>query len=97
MHNLRSLCISTNDDSDITYLDADRWQNLILSDMPNLSIFDIQYIYSVQSNKNITSSYETLINKFTSSFWIERQWFFDTQYPYEQYQDNIIFYSKPYR
>jgi len=95
-HNLQILCITTS--HDITYLDADRWQHLILSHMPNLSIFNIQYIYFEKSNGNAISIFDALINKFNSSFWIERQWFFATQYHCELDYDNIIFYStKPYK
>ena len=95
-HNLYALRISTSHDK--TYLNADHWQDLILSHMPNLSIFDFQYILSAHSDKNGTATHETLINKFNSSFWIERQWFFNIQYPCGLYQDHTIFYStKPYR
>jgi hypothetical protein len=95
-HNLQVLRINTS--YDITHLDADLWQHLILSYMPNLKIFDFQYYRSVGSAKRQpTSTYETRINKFNSSFWIERQWFFAIQYPSERYR-NVTFYStKPYR
>jgi hypothetical protein len=83
------LRISTYNDA--TYLDADQWQHLIPSYMPNLNIFDIQSTYF----DGLT--FKTMINKFTSAFWIERQWFFATQYPNERDQNAIFYSTKPYR
>ncbi|CAF1483290.1 unnamed protein product [Rotaria sordida] len=95
-YKLQILRLSTS--HDITYLDADRWQNLILSHMSNLNVFDLQFIYFVESDEDITFIYDVQINKFTSSFWIERQWFFSTQYSCRQNQYSIMFYSaKPYK
>ncbi len=87
--NLVVLRISTYNDA--TYLDADQWQHLIPSYMPNLNIFDIQSTYF----DGLT--FKTMINKFTSAFWIERQWFFATQYPNERDQNAIFYSTKPYR
>ncbi|CAF0997453.1 unnamed protein product [Adineta steineri] len=78
-HNLQVLRLYVS--AGITYLDADRWQNLILSHIPNLAIFDFQCIWFGTPEKNMMSTYENLIKNFTSSFWIQRQWFFSTQYP----------------
>jgi hypothetical protein len=95
-HNLSKLYISASNDG--TYLNADRWQHLIQSHMSNLNIFDLQYIDSAHSDQNVTPTDEPLVNKFNSSFWVERQWFFATQYPCGLHKDNIIFYStKPNR
>ncbi|CAF1472907.1 unnamed protein product [Adineta steineri] len=95
-HNLQVLRLYAS--SEITYLDANRWQNLILSHIPNLTTFDFQYVYFLWSKKDMLPSYKNLIQKFTSSFWIERQWFFSTQYPYRKNAGNLIFFSvKPYK
>ncbi len=67
---------------DPAYLDAKKWQQLILSSMPKLHIFDLNHEGIVQTNE------------FTSSFWIERHWFFT----YQHNLDCEIFYStNPYR
>ncbi|CAF4392992.1 unnamed protein product, partial [Adineta steineri] len=70
-HNLQVLCLYAS--AEITYLDANRWQNLILSHIPNLTIFDFEYVYFKWSKKNMMSAYKNLIKNFNCSFWIERQ------------------------
>ncbi|CAF4045351.1 unnamed protein product [Adineta steineri] len=83
---------------EITYLDANRWKNLILSHIPNLTIFDFQYMYFADYEDNMISSYENLIKNFTTSFWIERQWFFSTQHSLGFDADDFLFFSvKPYK
>ncbi|CAF1189608.1 unnamed protein product [Adineta steineri] len=95
-HNLQVLRLCAS--NEITYLDANRWQNLILSHIPNLIIFDFQYNYSTNPEKNMMPSYENLIKKFTSSFWIERQWFFSTQHSCGHSENDFLFFSvKPYK
>ncbi|CAF1348738.1 unnamed protein product [Rotaria sp. Silwood1] len=87
---------------DSSYVDNKKWEELISSYIPNLRIFDIQYenyFNSIHSSRNDVlfnqAISNVLINKFTSSFWIERGWFFAQQ----NYQSNrTIFYStNPYR
>ncbi|CAF1437534.1 unnamed protein product [Adineta steineri] len=81
----------------IEYLDANRWQNLILSYIPNLITFDFQYIYFADFEDNMMSSYENLIKNFTTSFWTERQCFFSTQDSFGYNGDDFLFFSvKPY-
>ncbi|CAF4341105.1 unnamed protein product, partial [Rotaria sordida] len=55
---------------DETYLDAKRWQQLILFHMSYLRIFDINHQSSVNNN-NLT--YHDIINQFNSSFWNENK------------------------
>ncbi|CAF4192200.1 unnamed protein product, partial [Adineta steineri] len=94
-HNLQVLRLSTS--KEITYLDANRWQNLILSHIPNLTMFDFQYIYFADFEDNMISSYENLIKNFTTPFWTERQWFFSTQDSFGYNGDDFLFFSvKPY-
>ncbi|CAF1390135.1 unnamed protein product [Adineta steineri] len=94
-HNLQVLRLSTS--KEITYLDANRWQNLILSHIPNLTIFDFQYIYFADFEDNMISSYENLIKNFTTPFWTERQWFFSIQDSFGYNGDDFLFFSvKPY-
>ncbi|CAF4320146.1 unnamed protein product, partial [Adineta steineri] len=86
------------------FSNANKWEQLILSHMPNLRIFDIQH--ENQSGNHTTMYYNgnpviwnTSIDNFTSSFWIKRQSFFFTQqYFQEQNRNRTIFYSTdPYR
>ncbi|CAF1062904.1 unnamed protein product [Rotaria sp. Silwood1] len=65
------LFISIEDDEE--YLYAQRWEKLISSHMQNLCIFDI-YHNGVQLQNQL--DYDELIYAFTSSFWIEKHWFF---------------------
>ncbi|CAF3800333.1 unnamed protein product [Rotaria sp. Silwood1] len=86
-YNIEILHISTK--SDQTYLDARQWEELILSSMPNLHTFDISHD---------GGTYHDLINKFNSSFWIKKQWFFTHQHDSQETLDSGIFYStNPYR
>ncbi|CAF1320859.1 unnamed protein product [Adineta steineri] len=95
-YNLQVLRLYTS--KQITYLDANRWQHLILSHIPNLTIFDFQYMYFADYEDNTISSYENLIKNFTTSFWIERQWFFSTQHSLGFDADDLLFFSvKPYK
>jgi hypothetical protein len=88
------LYIST--DNDVAYMDANRWERLILSHMPYLRIFDIAIRYS--STNEGTVSYVTLINRFNSSFWVERQWFFGYNIFRGKFLKSVILYStNPYR
>ncbi|CAF4441396.1 unnamed protein product, partial [Rotaria sp. Silwood2] len=51
---------------DEAYLNAKRWEELILSSMPNLRIFDIYHEGSIRNND---LTYHDIINQFNSSFW----------------------------
>ena len=71
-HQIQVLSISTPWDR--SYLDANRWKQLILSYMPHLRVFDIQYYVIINTiEKEI---YANLFDQFYSSFWFDRQWFF---------------------
>ncbi|CAF3892964.1 unnamed protein product [Adineta steineri] len=89
------LHISISHSYDRMFSNADKWEQLILSHMPNLLIFDIQYhniIYTNNHNGNQVIS-NTPIDNFTSSFWIKRQWFFTQQYFRKQDRNHAILYS----
>jgi hypothetical protein len=64
-----------NRSNDTAYLDADRWERLILQYVPNLSTFDFQFFENLSTFHSFTS-YHTRMNRFTTSFWIERRWIF---------------------
>ncbi|CAF1407883.1 unnamed protein product [Adineta steineri] len=94
------LHISISHSYDRMFSNADKWEQLILSHMPNLLIFDIQYrniIYTNNHNGNQEIS-NTPFDNFTSSFWNKRQWFFTQKYFRKQDRNHAILYSTdPYR
>ncbi|CAF1118397.1 unnamed protein product [Rotaria sordida] len=78
-----------------TYSHGRQWEELILSSMPNLRIFDLKNDYSgiMQNFFYICSS-----GQFASKFWTEKQWFFAHQHDSHDKSYNGIFYStNPYR
>ncbi|CAF1267412.1 unnamed protein product [Rotaria sordida] len=92
-HYIEVLHITSSNDSE--FLNAKRWEKLILSSMSNLRIFDINHSGLVGNNSSI---YHDVINEFNSSFWILKQWFFKHQHSWEKGSDSGIFYStNPYR
>jgi hypothetical protein len=77
------------------YLDAQKWEESIVSSMPNLRIFDINHDGLIRNNP---LSYHDLIKQFNSSFWNERQWFFTHQHDWQERLDSAVFHSTdPYR
>ncbi|CAF2054155.1 unnamed protein product [Rotaria magnacalcarata] len=96
-HQLDSIHISV--DADRTYLDAKRWENLILSFMPRLRVFNFQHIDVIKNiTVDIQSIHEPLLKQFESSFWSQRKWFFHYQFYSAAYQKEVIFYSiNPFR
>ncbi|CAF3026920.1 unnamed protein product [Rotaria sp. Silwood2] len=93
---IQFLRISVTNSADMEYMNNKRWEQLILSHMPNLRIFDIRYegyLSNIAANNNYKLVLDSLINQFTSPFWIERQWFFALRYYQERSSNWIIFYS----
>jgi hypothetical protein len=88
---LQILSILTS--ADRSYLDANRWKQLILSHMPYLRIFDIHYCE--HTNMIDKEMYAVRFDQFESSFWFERQWFFAYHIPVKS--GYVLFYSAPYR
>ena len=96
-HSIQVLCLSTHNSTYVEYMNANRWKQLILSTIPNLRIFDIQFDY-VLGITNDELTLEGQINQFSSSFWTERQWFFEHRYYRSRCGRCIFFYStNPYR
>lgn len=62
----------------IDYLDADRWQTLILQYIPQLRIFEFAYEENISNNFQLDLHHYD-IKKFTSSFWKERKWYFELE------------------
>lgn len=93
-HNVQVFRISMNDD--IQYLSANRWERIISSSMPNLRIFDIQHLYIIP-NEHDQLVYDDLIKQFTSSFWVQRRWYFQQQRSEEISPNYGLFFSiQPY-
>jgi hypothetical protein len=91
------LSISISGNSEQKYLHANRWEQLILSHMPNLRIFDIRHDFYVTDGFDWLT-YQDQMSQFTSRFWVERQWFFEHVYHKSTYGNHAIFYSiNPYR
>jgi hypothetical protein len=94
---IRVLNFTQDCNSDSPYFDANKWQQLITSHLQNLHVFDIQCNVSI-SNTDDQSRIDTLINQFTTSFWIERQWFFSHQFYHSRRSNHVFLYStNPYR
>ncbi|CAF4422157.1 unnamed protein product, partial [Adineta steineri] len=70
-HCLEVLKISFYDNK--TYIDANRWKQLISQYLPQLQKFYFRHDEIIDSNFNVIKFYEQ-INQFNSLFWIERQW-----------------------
>ncbi len=60
--------------------------------MPHLHIFDFQYQESIDDDLKVTS-YHTLMNRFNSSFWIQRQWLLEIKIDINKKIEGLIIYS----
>jgi len=99
-HQVQVLHIAVYDDyhRGIEHLNADRWEQLISTHMPNLCIFDFQCDCYISDYNNDRQRYEASVLKFNSLFWIKRQWFFQHQFYRIRRNERAIFYStNPYR
>ncbi|CAF1260232.1 unnamed protein product [Rotaria sordida] len=92
---VKVLYISSNYDT--AYLNATRWKQIILSHMPHLHIFDFQHKYELFYRNKYENIYLHLFQKFTSSFWLERQWFFTYDNNFGSPPYGIFYSIKPYR
>jgi hypothetical protein len=80
------------------YLNADRWEQLISTHMINLRIFDLQLEYDLCNDNTGRQACETEVSKFNSLFWIKHQWFFQHQcYKNRNFNTNIFYSPNPYR
>ncbi|CAF3832632.1 unnamed protein product [Rotaria sordida] len=76
------------------YLNAKRWQEVIISHMPYLRIFDINHEDWI-TNKNL--KYHDMIHQFNSSFWMEKRWFFTHQHLWSESNSGVFYSTAPYR
>jgi hypothetical protein len=80
------------------YLNANRWEQLISTHMINLRIFDLQLECALYNEHTDRQACDTEVNKFNSLFWIQHQWFFQHQFYINRDHHTILFYStNPYR
>ncbi|CAF1179694.1 unnamed protein product [Rotaria sordida] len=77
---------------DINYLDANQWENLILTKLSYLEKFDFKYSACLVENYD-TPIYLGQLDQFISSFWLQRQWILDIEFDF----DNIIYSIRPYQ
>jgi hypothetical protein len=83
---------------DKKYLDAHRWQKLIANHMPQLRVFDYECHCNTIDDNDQSKRYHNLIEKFNSSFWLERKWFFGHRHGHFYNKTYAYVYSiKPYR
>ncbi|CAF3091408.1 unnamed protein product [Rotaria sp. Silwood2] len=93
-HQIQVLYISTKNDE--LFTTANHWQELIVSHLPNLRIFDIQHRYSSHKMNHLT--YNDFFKQQNFSFWFQRKWFFNYDIYNHEGENQIIIYStNPYR
>ncbi|CAF1307527.1 unnamed protein product [Rotaria sordida] len=77
-HYFRSIeVLRVRTENDQSYLNANQWEELILSFMPNLRVFDFNHDNDAFIYKPVP--YHDILKQFASEFWVERQWFFTHQ------------------
>ncbi|CAF4163813.1 unnamed protein product [Adineta steineri] len=77
---------------DVTYLDADRWQRLISRYLLNLRILEFKYEEFIDDDLEVTLYHER-IDRFYSSFWTKRKWYFRLHIDTGYVLDDLIVYS----
>ncbi|CAF0778917.1 unnamed protein product [Rotaria sordida] len=87
---LRVLHFTTFDN--ISFLDANRWQRLIVQYLPHLYKFEFEYDEKI-SNTFQLGPHHQQINQFTSLFWLQRQWYLHLQTDASPFSNNRITYS----
>lgn len=72
------------------YINAERWEQLIVSSMPYLQLFDFYHHGSVNMDM---LTFHNAIAQFDSSFWIDKQWFFTHHHARDFDKCYGVFYS----
>ncbi|CAF3732439.1 unnamed protein product [Adineta steineri] len=82
-----------------TLLDSYQWQQLILHRMPHLRTFLFYYHGPLIKDVNDNNYCRTLLDQFSSRFWIERRWFFAHRHCdcSSHYKPYLAFYSTQIR
>ncbi len=82
---------------DTAYLDADRWERIISEYLLDLRVFKFKYEEVIDEDLEATLHHEQ-INRFNSTFWMKRNWFFYLYIDINFWMDNTIVYSVvPYK
>ncbi len=84
---------------DMTYLDAVRWEKLILKYLPQLEKFYLEYLPQLEKfyleyginyeNDHKSPTFYGKSDQFKSPFWIERRWVFDATIEYYRIRYSI--------
>jgi hypothetical protein len=77
---------------DASYLDADRWEKLILQHISQLNKFTFTYREAINKYLAITP-YHQRIDRFNSAFWIQKQWLFHSTIRRYDYSVDVIIYD----
>ncbi|CAF2103335.1 unnamed protein product [Rotaria magnacalcarata] len=77
---------------DVTYLDANRWEELIRTKLPQLEEFYFRYSAYFSENYD-TPLYFGQCNQFISPFWLQRRWILEIEVEFE----NVIYLTRPYQ
>ncbi|CAF2851047.1 unnamed protein product, partial [Rotaria sp. Silwood2] len=77
---------------DIAYLDANRWEEFILQNLPKLEEFYFKYSTYFEDHYE-TPMYSGKRDQFISPFWIERRWILQAEIEL----DNLIYSIRPYK
>ncbi|CAF1089764.1 unnamed protein product [Rotaria sordida] len=78
---------------DIDYLNANRWENFILNNLPQLENFYFTY-HAYFGDDDISPMYFGIRDQFISSFWLQRQWTLETETEFDTVQYSIRPYKK---
>ncbi|CAF1246733.1 unnamed protein product [Rotaria sordida] len=84
--------LRVNSCSDVTYLDANRWERIISKHLLHLNKFEFKYEESIDEEL-VATVYHERLNEFKSLFWIKRQWFFKISIDTDSWDSNVIVYS----
>jgi hypothetical protein len=92
IHPKLKVLVLTISSGEIAYLDAHRWEQLIVQDIPELEKFSLEYCQAFDDMTEYNVYFEES-NPFLSSFWLKRQWMFEIEIKY----DFVIYTVRPYR
>ncbi|CAF1480761.1 unnamed protein product, partial [Rotaria sordida] len=82
----------TTRSQDVTFLEANRWEQLFQRYFPRLEKFHFQY-YKPLDFEYISPIYPEDLNPFVSSFWIERKWILEA----EMRSFKVVYSIRPYK
>jgi hypothetical protein len=86
---LRTLCLTTFWNP--TYLAVTQWKELIKNHMPHLRELHFDHHMWTNYSDDATANHE-IINQFISSFWMERQWYFELEHDFHEVTYSIHSY-----